>query len=231
MARTALPEGGFEAVSYDPVASVQGVKVEPVDGLTKDPVLTTRRLRLGRLRPEDAEAFYAYRSLPEVSRHLSFVPESLADVESYIQQSLSVAYNTPGTWFQVAVRLEETLIGDLGIHFLAEDPRQVEVGYTFAPHAQRRGYATEALTAILDDVFGRLGKHRARASVDPNNVGSLALLSKLGWRQEGHLRQALWFKGRWVDDVIFAILRSEWCLSRDPSGDLGAEAQASPKKS
>ena len=55
-----------------------------------------------------------------------------------------------------------------------------------------------------------LGQNRVFGSVDPNNVSSVKLLQRVGMRQEAHFVKSLWFKGEWVDDVIFAILASEW---------------------
>jgi RimJ/RimL family protein N-acetyltransferase len=55
-----------------------------------------------------------------------------------------------------------------------------------------------------------LDTHRVFASVDPRNTASMALFEHLGMRPEAHFRQSLWFKGDWVDDVVFAILKSEW---------------------
>jgi RimJ/RimL family protein N-acetyltransferase len=52
------------------------------------------------------------------------------------------------------------------------------------------------------------------ASVDPRNHASIALLRRVGMRQEAHFRQSLWWRGEWVDDVIFAVLQSEWKDSR-----------------
>lgn len=177
-----------------------------------DPELSTPRLRLSRLLPDDAPALHAYRADPEVCRYQSFVPGPLRDAEEFIARLLPNAFDTPGTWFQFGIRLRETelLVGDLGAHFLAADPRQVEIGFTLAPERQGRGLATEAVRGLLDHLLGPCGKHRVIASVDPRNAPSLALLRRIGMRQEAHFRRSLWFKGEWVDDLVFAILAEEW---------------------
>jgi RimJ/RimL family protein N-acetyltransferase len=56
--------------------------------------------------------------------------------------------------------------------------------------------------------------HRLSASVDADNLRSLALLERLGWRREAHHRRSEWFKGAWCDDVIHAQLRDEWLAQR-----------------
>jgi RimJ/RimL family protein N-acetyltransferase len=100
------------------------------------------------------------------------------------------------------------LIGDLGVHLLAGG--QVEIGFTIAPVHQRQGFGTLAVRALLDDLFTVRKKHRVFASVDPRNIPSIAVLSRIGMRQEAHFRQSLLWRGEWVDDVVFALLRSEW---------------------
>jgi len=176
------------------------------------PVILTPRLRLSPLVLDDARAMLEYRADPDVCRYQSFTPGTLSDVEDFIRGVLGHAFDTPGTWFQFAVRRRDTgeLIGDLGVRFPADDPHQAEIGFTVAPAHQRRGFAGEAVAGILDHLFHTCGKRRVFASVDPRNTASMALLRRLGWRQEAHHRQSLWFKDEWVDDVVFAMLVDEW---------------------
>jgi RimJ/RimL family protein N-acetyltransferase len=46
--------------------------------------------------------------------------------------------------------------------------------------------------------------------VDPRNAACIAVLERVGMRQEAHFRESLWLKGEWVDDMVFGILASEW---------------------
>ena len=176
------------------------------------PEILTERLKLSPLAAADAPAMYAYRSDPEVCRYQSFEPGSLAEVQAFIAGLQAATFDTAGTWFQFAIRRRDTeqLIGDLGAHFLAADPRQVEIGFTVSPASQGRGFGTEAVSGMLNHLFGTLHKHRVFASVDPDNAASIALLKRVGMRQEANFRQSLWFKGTWVDDMVFGILASEW---------------------
>ncbi len=175
------------------------------------PEIETARLSLARLCAADAEALYGYRSRPEVCRYQSWEPRTLAEVVAFIESLRAVPFGSPGTWFQLGIRWRETgaLIGDLGVHFL-DDGAQVEIGFTVAPDAQGKGVGTDAVTGLLDYLFGPLGKHRAFASADPRNERSLRLLQRLGLRQEAHFVKSICFKGEWADDVVFAILASEW---------------------
>lgn len=178
----------------------------------RGPEITTERLFIRPLRADDASAFHEYRSHPDVARIQGFVPGSVDEAREHLRGQGSIAFDTPGTWSQLAVRLRDSdrLVGDVGVRFPEEDARQVEIGFTIAPAEQGQGYGTEAVRGLLDHLFGTLGKHRVFASVDPENAPSIALLERVGLRREAHHRRSLWFKGEWVDDVIYAILRSEW---------------------
>jgi RimJ/RimL family protein N-acetyltransferase len=176
------------------------------------PQIATQRLSLAPLRPDNAAAFYEYRSDREVSRYQSWEPGSLDEAAQFINGLQSLAFDTPGTWFQLAIRPRDSslLIGDLGVHFPADDPHQVEIGFTVAPKHQRQGFGIEAVTGLLGFLFGTLQKHRVFASVDPRNEPSIALLKRLEMRQEAHFRESLLINGEWVDDIVFGILASEW---------------------
>lgn len=154
---------------------------------------------------------FAYRSDPGVLEFQSLDPTSPEEIRSFIRGMVLREFNAPG-WYQIGIALRHTdeLIGDCGIHVLEEDPRIVELGITIAPSFQSKGYATEALNEVIDLLFCTLSKHRVYTSVDPRNLPSMALMKRLGLRKEGHFVQSLRFKNEWVDDVVFAMLSSEW---------------------
>ena len=88
----------------------------------------------------------------------------------------------------------------------------------------------EALKAVLDYLFMKLGKHRVYGSVDPGNAPSLALLERVGMRREAHFVESLWFKGAWADDPLLSrgmilavckqILRSVSAARRAYRGEI-----------
>ena len=175
------------------------------------PGLRTARLQLRRLILSDVPAISRYRSLPEVARYQSWDTFTTEDGERLVADQTSVAPDTPGTWFQLAIEAEE-VIGDCGLHFL--DNEQVEVGITLDPAHQGLGYAAEGLQAALDYLFGTLAKHRVVATTDAENAPAAALFARLGFRREAHYVKNVWFKGRWGDELLFAMLADEWAKAR-----------------
>ena len=194
--------------------------------------LRSPRLTLRRLRPTDAAALSAYRGRPEVARYQSWETFTRADAEQLIADQAHVEPDTPGTWLQLAVveTASGAVIGDCGLHFRADAPRQMELGVTFDPAHQRRGLATEALRCVLGYAFDVLGKHRVSAVTDAENGAAAALFQRLGFRQEGHFVEHVWFKGAWGSEFLFALLRREWEAQFVPAHPL-PDGRGSPPAS
>ena len=186
----------------------------PDEGFTE---LTGPRVALRRFQRADVAAFVAYRSSAEVARYQNWdAPYPREEGERFVQEVQRQHPDTAGEWYQFAVALRATgeLIGDCAAMPHADDPRQCDIGYTIAPAHQGRGYATEAARLLVGYLFTARGKHRIAAWCDPRNAASVAVLERLGMRREGHLRQSTWAKGEWTDDLLYAVLRDEWCQPR-----------------
>lgn len=178
--------------------------------MNKPIIIETNRLLLRTLEMRDKETFFQYRSLPEVCKFQSWRPENINEIEAFIESNVSVLPNTSNTWLQLAVCLKDgPLIGDIGVHFL-DDDLQVEIGYTLSPDYQGKGFAVEAVRAVIDYLFFKLTKHRVSASVDPDNVRSIRLLEKIGFRKEAHFVKSFRMGNEWYDDCVYALLADEW---------------------
>ncbi|HYI49458.1 MAG TPA: GNAT family protein, partial [Allosphingosinicella sp.] len=115
-------------------------------------------------------------------------------------------------WHQVTIERREdgAVVGDLGLGFEVPGERQVELGYRIHPDHHRRGYAREAVAAIIPWLIETHRIHRFVGVAASANAASIALLRSLGFRQEGHFRQSFLCNGEWLDDAYFALLASEW---------------------
>jgi RimJ/RimL family protein N-acetyltransferase len=175
--------------------------------------ILTERLSLRPFRIEDLAAFVAYRSDPEVARYQSWDSTySMADAESFLRSQRDAVFGEPGDWLQLAMveRATGTLCGDCAVRVVTEQPATAELGVTLAQVNQGKGLATEALTAVMAELFERRGIHRVFAEADDRNVPVRRLLERLGFRCEGRLVDADWFKGEWSTLRTYAILDREW---------------------
>jgi RimJ/RimL family protein N-acetyltransferase len=183
--------------------------------------LLADRIALRRFTPEDLTTFVKYRSDPDVARYQSWdAPYPLADGERMISSLRETHPDTAGEWFQYAMALRSTneLIGDCASCTDEQDPRMAEIGFTVRPECQGRGYATEGTRTLLGYLFRARGKHRVTARCDPRNTASARVLERIGMRREGCLREALWAKGEWADELCYAILDREWAELAERAG-------------
>lgn len=173
--------------------------------------LETERLIIRPINLDDKNDIFEYRRDKEINKYQGWIPETLNDVEISIGK-IAKQINEPETWFQVVLveKVNQKLIGDLGIHFLGNENKQVEFGCTLNKDFQNKGYATEAVTAVIDYLFNELNKHRIIASIDPENQNSVRLVERIGFRKEAHFVESLLINGKWVDDVIYALLEKDW---------------------
>src|SRR5690606_20120061 len=88
--------------------------------------------------------------------------------------------------------------------------RRAEVGFMLGRAHWGRGFAQEAVRAVLRFAFDRMDLHRVEADTHPDNAASLRLLERLGFRREGHLRERWFTFGAWSDSVLLGLLRSEF---------------------
>jgi RimJ/RimL family protein N-acetyltransferase len=181
----------------------------------------TERLRLRPFQADDLEAFVAYRSEPEVARYQSWDGAySMADAESFLGSQQGLAFGRPGEWLQLAIvdRVTGAVCGDCAVRVADDRPATAEIGVTLAPASQGKGVATEALTAVVAELFERHDMHRVFAEADDRNVPVLRLLERLGFRCEARLVEADWFKGEWSTLRVYAVLDREWHGTRSGPG-------------
>jgi RimJ/RimL family protein N-acetyltransferase len=180
----------------------------------------TDRLTLRPFSPGDFDDLYAYQSRPEVARFLHWEARDEAQVREALRvQCGETRLEAEGDWLTFAVvwRQAGRVIGEVGLKLVSRGHRQGETGFVFNPDYQGKGLATEAAAAMLGLAFGGLGWHRVTGCCDARNQGSVRLMERLGMRREAHLVHSVMVKGKWADELVYAILGHEWA-SRRPGG-------------
>lgn len=181
-------------------------------GLMKKLSIITNRLTIRNLSLRDLDGFYEYRSNPEVTKYQGFDVMNKEQCADFIKSQEDKLFGKPGEWVQYAIEDHATgqLIGDCAIHLDAADARLAEIGITISHLQQQKGYAKEVMTGILNFLFETEQIHRVTEIVDAENTASLKLLRSLGFRQEGHFIENIFFKGKWGSEFQFAMLKREW---------------------
>jgi RimJ/RimL family protein N-acetyltransferase len=172
--------------------------------------LVTDRLVLRRSRSEDAEAISAYRSDPEVNRQQGWERTDPEGVRADIEEMEERLPGAPGGWVQFSVEERDggRLVGDVGISPADGEPGVLKVGYTMSPAFQGRGYATEAVSALVHYAFATLGADLVRAYASADNLQSIRVAEKVGMRLIER------FEHREGDETWFGV---RYELLRDPA--------------
>jgi RimJ/RimL family protein N-acetyltransferase len=165
-----------------------------------EPILT-ERLRLRRSRPDDAATISAYRSDPEVNRQQGWDRTDPEGVRAEIEEMAPRVPGEPGGWVQFTVEERETgrLVGDVGLSPAEGEPGVIKVGYTVSPAFQGRGYATEAIRALIEYALGTLGADVVRAYASAENVPSIRVAEKVGMQLKER------FRHREGDEVWYGV--------------------------
>jgi RimJ/RimL family protein N-acetyltransferase len=179
--------------------------------------IATERLLLRPFTPDDLEDLLAIYSNPHVVRYLYANVQSRDEVREVLKDRATQTHLAQeGDKLTLALVLpgaEETsagVIGEIDLWWRSVDHSQGEIGFALHPAYQGRGLAAEAATWALQWAFREVGLHRVYGRADARNAASAGLMRRLGMRQEAHFIHNERFKGEWGEEVVFAILESEW---------------------
>jgi ribosomal-protein-alanine N-acetyltransferase len=187
-------------------------------------VVLTQRLRLVRLRYEDAEEiFYSYASKPEATQYVSWpTHQSIDDTRRFLE--FAVPSWDKGTDYSYGIRLkaDNRLIGSFGI---INESGRIQFGYTLSPSYWNKGYATEACSRMIGLLKTMKGIRRIGTFVDLDNVASMRVLLKSGLTQEGILQHWMKFpnqENKPKDCAVFILPGAK--ASEDPEGNTAGSA-------
>ena len=179
--------------------------------------IRTERLSLRPFSRGDVDAVYSYRSRDDVSEYLFDHPMTHEECAEAVRLRIGqVAFTGEGDKIVLGVeRLDDArLIGEVSLIWRSVPDLQGEVGYIFHPDAHGRGFASEAARALVAFGFEVMGLHRIYARCDARNRASERVMQRLGMRREAHFREHMQIKGRWDEELIYAILEHEYFVPR-----------------
>jgi RimJ/RimL family protein N-acetyltransferase len=161
------------------------------------------------LRDDDLDDFLAYRNDPDVSRFQYWEGASPAEALAFIRSNAGSSLGRPGQWQQIGIAngADDRLIGDIGL-FLRDGGSSAELGFSLAAAHQGRGLAREALTGLIDVLFGQPGLDRLEATTDARNAPAMALLARLGFGV--HRTEDAVFKGSPCREHTYTLARGAW---------------------
>ncbi len=173
------------------------------------PTIQTKQLQLIELKEEHLPALFEQYSNPEAMQYWDGFPhKDLADTKKLLDHLIERDKTGTSIWWGIELRQSGELIGSMGYNRYAANGLAV-IGYMLNQKYWHQGLMTEALTAFIKFGFEELKVHRIEAHVTPGNVLSEKLLLKLGFMNEGLLREREFFKGAYQSLIIYGKLVSD----------------------
>lgn len=170
--------------------------------------LTGDQVVLREFAANDLDAVHALVADDRVTQSLSFDSRSLEQARAMLAGTLARARADQRTEYYLAVTAHDRLVGFARLAL--SGVRAAKLGYAIAADEWGQGYGTDAARTLIGYAFEHLDLHRVTAAVGPANSSSLRLLERLGFVQEGRLRDHVFTHGAWRDSVLLSVLEHEW---------------------
>jgi len=167
-----------------------------------------QKTRLRAIERSDIPTFLRWFNDPEVRQYLSmYLPLSEAQEERWFERQLE---DDSSHVFAIETA-DGVHIGNVGLHDIDWKNRRALCGIVIGEKEYwNRGYGADALRTLLRFAFEELNLHRVFLHVFDFNERAIRCYEKVGFRHEGRLRQARFTEGRYVDELVMAVLREEW---------------------
>ena len=170
------------------------------------------RIRFRAIERADLPQFVEWLNDPEVRQGISsFLPLSLAREENWFESMLKRPIEEHPFALEIKDGGKWLLIGSCGLFDIDWRSRKAEIGIMIGDKRQwNKGYGTETMRLILKHGFETLNLHRLYLKVYSTNLRAIRAYEKAGFVLEARLREAHFGDGKYNDDLIMSVLRSEW---------------------
>jgi len=174
--------------------------------------LETERLILRDFVRADWERVLEYQNDPLYLRYNRRPEPTPEKAKEFVGWFLAHQEQTPRIKFQLAITLKSSnlMIGNCGVRIDKSGAVEADIGYELDSKHWNHGYASEAAHAMTDFGFSYFHIHRIWATCVAENTQSAHVMEKLGMKLEGRFRENQFYKNRWWDSLIYAILADEW---------------------
>jgi len=141
--------------------------------------------------------------LPWVSEHYAF-----HDALRFLEEK--AAENARGGALTTVIRSNGQLCGAIGLHKIDAQNRASSIGYWLDADFEGRGFVTRACRALVETGFRHYRLHRIEIRCATGNYRSAAIAQRLGFVEEGVLRESEWLYDHWVDLRVFSLLQTRY---------------------
>ncbi len=174
--------------------------------------ILTERTKLRLIELFDSESIHDLHSLPETDEFNALgIPKNIDETKLIIEPWIfeNKMKEIKAYTFAIENKSDGKFMGLFGLKLGNEKYNRGEVWYKLHSDYWKKGYATEALKAVITFGFETLKLHRIQAGCAVNNIGSIKVLEKAGMIREGRGRQVLPLKSGWSDNFEYSILETD----------------------
>lgn len=176
---------------------------------TAFPTLSTARLLLRQIQPDDIAHIYAGLSHPDVIKYYGVSYDSLAATSIQMDWYTQLEQRGTGRWWAICAHDTQTFLGAVGFNDWHQEHRKAQIGYWLLPPYWGQGFMHEALVSVCNFGYQTMALHRIAASVEPANTASRRVLAHMGFQYEGTLRQCERKADGFLDLEIHAKLATD----------------------
>ncbi len=179
--------------------------------LEKFPQLETESLILREIKVSDTEAIFNFFSDKDVLRYYDAEPFTNIERARRLINNWNDRFLTrKGIRWGITKKNDNIIIGTCGYRFWGKPLFCTEIGYELTKTYWRQGIMSEALKAVIEFAFESTELNRIEATVMLENTPSMALLEKLGFIEEGVLREFGFWKGEFHNLKILSLLKRDY---------------------
>ena len=174
---------------------------------SKFPVLHTARLSLREVTMKDKHEVFAMRSDKNLMRFIARPPaRSLKEAEDHVKMiRKSIRKNEIFHW-GITLKGEKKVIGMIGFYRMVPEHYRTEVGYIMMGEYHGKGIMDEALKAVLQFGFQKIGFHQIEGIIDPRNKASEKLLLKNKFVRAAYFKENYFYAGKFLDSANYCLL-------------------------
>jgi [ribosomal protein S5]-alanine N-acetyltransferase len=173
------------------------------------PKLVTQRLLLTEFMRSDAGDLFKMRSDERVLKYLDRpLHKTIEESEIMISEMRKTYKDKNGINWVIRKKGSSDFIGYIGYWRMRKEDVRAEIGYALKPEFWGGGFMHEAMTKVINFGFKELCLHSIEANVNPDNLRSIKLLEKLGFKREAYYHEDYLFDGKFLDSAIYGLLET-----------------------
>lgn len=172
--------------------------------------LHTERLLLRKVEATDNEFVLKAYSNDELTKFMLHRYYTLDEIKVQMQHYADMYENNKGLAWVMQDAATQEPIGIISLFYYSAEHKKIEIGFWILPEYAGKGYTTEAGKAVINYCFAELDVNRLEATVETENLASISVIKKIGLMHEGTFREYEINNGKFINLMMFSILKKEW---------------------